>query len=160
MVRTLERETRKQAHLVKKAHLCEQQLRFVLSALKDLFADENFVTLSKPREIAFHSGFHGQRAERTWRARLNILADLGFIGLQEGPSGPASYALIYNPYKVIQEHHARRTSGLRTDKYHALLDRALEIGDESLSPPTPTSQEKPPASAESAVPAFASILPK
>ena len=122
--------------------------------------DENFVTLSKPREIAFHSGFHGQRAERTWRARLNILADLGFIGLQEGPSGPASYALIYNPYKVIQEHHARRTSGLRTDKYHALLDRALEIGDESLSPPTPTSQEKPPASAESAVPAFASILPK
>jgi hypothetical protein len=40
--------------------------------------DENFVTLSKPREIAFHSGFFGQRAERTWRARLKILSDLHF----------------------------------------------------------------------------------
>jgi hypothetical protein len=96
--------------------------------------DENFVTLSKPREIAFHSGFHGQRAERTWRARLNILAELGFISLREGPSGPASYALIYNPYKVIQDHYERRTSGLRADKYNGLMDRAIEIGDESLSP--------------------------
>ena len=96
--------------------------------------DENFVTLSKPREIAFHSGFTGQRAERTWRARLSILANLGFIALREGPSGPASYALIQNPYKVIQDHHERKTPGLRQDKYNALLDRALEIGDASLSP--------------------------
>src|SRR5207302_3113672 len=61
--------------------------------------DENFVTLSKPREIAFHSGFDGQRGERTWRGRLTLLAKLSFIDLKEGPSGPASYALIYNPYK-------------------------------------------------------------
>ncbi len=32
--------------------------------------DECFVTLSKAREIAFHSGFTGQRAERTWRGRM------------------------------------------------------------------------------------------
>src|SRR4051794_4680102 len=31
--------------------------------------DEGFVTLSKPREIAFHAGFDGQRGERTWRAK-------------------------------------------------------------------------------------------
>ncbi|HXW26927.1 MAG TPA: hypothetical protein VEK73_19450 [Xanthobacteraceae bacterium] len=96
--------------------------------------DENFATLSKPREIAFHSGFSGQRAERTWRSRLKILADLGFVSLQEGPSGPASYALILNPYKVIQFHHESKASGLRQDKYNALMERALEIGDESLSP--------------------------
>jgi hypothetical protein len=99
--------------------------------------DESFITLSKPREIAFHSGFYGQRAERTWRARLKILADLNFISLREGPSGPASYALIYNPYKVIQWHHHEKHDGLREDKYNALMDRALEIGDESLSPPPP-----------------------
>jgi hypothetical protein len=97
--------------------------------------DENFVTLSKPREMAFHSGFYGQRAERTWRARLSLLENLGFISLREGPSGPASYALIYNPYKVIQTHHARRNPGLREDKYNALIERAIEIGDNSLSPP-------------------------
>jgi hypothetical protein len=96
--------------------------------------DENFATLSKPREIAFHSGFTGQRAERTWRGRLTILAELSFIMLSEGPSGPASYALILNPYKIIQQHHRQKTLGLRVDKFNALMERAAEIGDESLSP--------------------------
>ncbi len=45
LVRTLQRETRKQELLVKKAHLCEQQLRFISSAVKQLRADEHFVTL-------------------------------------------------------------------------------------------------------------------
>ncbi len=64
--------------------------------------DECFVTLSKPREMAFHAGFVGQRAERTWRGRMKIFADLGFIDLQPGPSGAMSYALILNPYLVIR----------------------------------------------------------
>lgn len=100
--------------------------------------DENFVVLSKPREMAFHAGFDGQRAERTWRGRLQILDELHFIALAEGPSGPASYALIYNPYKVIEWHHQQGTGGLRKDKYHALLERAAEIGDESLMPKQPS----------------------
>jgi hypothetical protein len=97
--------------------------------------DECFVTLSKAREIAFHAGFSTQRAERTWKARLKILHDLGFIDLKSGPSGPASYALILNPYRVIQRHHEQETTGLREDKYNALVARAIEIGDESLTPP-------------------------
>jgi hypothetical protein len=52
--------------------------------------DEGFVTLSKPREMAFHAGFTGQRGERTWRARIKILADLGFIDVRPGASGPMS----------------------------------------------------------------------
>jgi len=100
--------------------------------------DEGFVTLSKPREMAFHAGFDGQRAERTWKARLQILADLHFISLKEGPSGPASYALLLNPYKVIKWHYEMKRPGLRHDKYNALLERAIEIGDESMTPPEPT----------------------
>ena len=96
--------------------------------------DENFVVLSKPREMAFHAGFDGQRAERTWRGRLEILADLNFIGLKEGPSGPMSYALIWNPYKVIKDHHDKKAPGLRQDKYNALLERMSEIGDASITP--------------------------
>jgi hypothetical protein len=97
--------------------------------------DENFVVLSKPSSTAFGSGFSGQRAERTWRNRLNLLTSLKFIDLKGGPSGPASYALIYNPYKVIEWHHGHGTLGLRADKYNALMERALEVGDESLAPP-------------------------
>jgi hypothetical protein len=99
--------------------------------------DEVFVVLSKPQNTAFHSGFTGQRAERTWRARLKILAELHFIRLKDGPSGPASYALILNPYMVIAHHHEAKTVGLRQDKYHALVERAMEVGDESFAPPVP-----------------------
>ncbi len=108
--------------------------------------DESFVTLSKPREMAFHAGFDGQRAERTWRGRLEILAKLNFISLKEGPSGPASYALIWNPYKVIKDHFERKTPGLRQDKYNALLERAGEIGDDSFAPPDPAAEAPAPAS--------------
>jgi hypothetical protein len=96
--------------------------------------DEGFATLSKAREIAFHSGFSSERAERTWKSRLKILSDLEFIDLQGGASGAASYALILNPYKVIQRHHDRKTSGMREDKYNALVARAIELGDISLKP--------------------------
>jgi hypothetical protein len=104
--------------------------------------DECFVTLSKPREMAFHSGFAGQRAERTWRGRMKILAALGFIDLQEGPSGPLSYALIYNPYLVIRRLYGTNP-GVRTDKFNALVERAGEIGASDFdlrdpwAPPSP-----------------------
>jgi hypothetical protein len=97
--------------------------------------DEAFVTLSKPREMSFHSGFSTQRAERTWKQRLGILAELGFINLKGGASGPASYALILNPYHVIRRRHEEKTPGLREDKYTALVARAIEIGDKSFAPP-------------------------
>ncbi|MGA8497638.1 MAG: hypothetical protein WB764_19280 [Xanthobacteraceae bacterium] len=112
--------------------------------------DENFVVLSKPQNTAFHAGFAGQRAERTWRGRLTILKKLNFIDLKEGPSGPASYALLFNPYKVIEWHHIHKTPGLREDKWNALVERAGEVGDESLTPPEP-----PPAPVAAATPAAA-----
>jgi len=101
--------------------------------------DEAFVTLSKPREMAFHAGFTGQRGERTWKGRLKILADLGFISLKEGPSGAMSYALIHNPYLVVRRLREKKHPGLREDKLNALLDRAIEIGAEDFDLPDPMS---------------------
>ena len=109
--------------------------------------DEVFVVLAKPQPTAFHSGFSGQRAERTWRTRLKLLEELKFILLKEGSSGPSSYALILNPYKVIDYHHQQKHPGLREDKWNALIERMSEIGDESLAPPAP-----PPATAPTAAP--------
>jgi hypothetical protein len=106
--------------------------------------DESFVTLSKPREMAFHSGFTGQRAERMWKDRLKILRDLGFIMLEQGPSGPFSYALLLNPYRVIKKLYEDGNPGVRVDKYNALSERAIEIDDESLAnPPIPAAPLPP-----------------
>jgi hypothetical protein len=105
--------------------------------------DEGFVTLAKPREMAFHAGFTSQRAERTWKQKLDVLAELKFIDLKSGPSGPHSYALFWNPYSVIHWHHERKSPGLREDKFNALVARALEIGDRTFAQPAP---EKAPSS--------------
>lgn len=51
LVRALRRETHKQEVLVKKARLCEQQLRFVLSALRDLMKNQQFVALLRAEKL-------------------------------------------------------------------------------------------------------------
>lgn len=45
LVRTYQRETQRQAILVKKARLCDERLLFIVNALKNLLADEHFRTL-------------------------------------------------------------------------------------------------------------------
>lgn len=95
--------------------------------------DNSFAVLSKPKEMAFHAGADGQRGERTWKERIQALAKLGFIGLAEGPSGPLSYAILYNPFKVIKYHHEQGTKGLSKAKYSSLLERTLEVGANDLN---------------------------
>jgi hypothetical protein len=94
--------------------------------------DECLVTLSKQEELAFHSGFTGQRAVSTWRDRLRALAEFGFIETKPGPSGELSYALILNPYLVIKRHHGRKHSGITEAAYNALQQRAIDIGADDL----------------------------
>lgn len=51
LVRTLRKETQKQELLVKKSRHCEQQLCFVLTALKDLMKNDHFVTLLRAEKL-------------------------------------------------------------------------------------------------------------
>lgn len=103
--------------------------------------DDCMIVLNKHKEMAFHAGFSGQRAERTWRERLKILENLGFIRLMSGPSGTESYALIMNPYHVIQAHHGKGT-GLTNEKYNTLLARVSEIGATDLDAKEDAKNEK------------------
>jgi hypothetical protein len=104
--------------------------------------DECFLNL-KPREMAFHAGFSGQRAEQTWAERMKILEKLEFIKTQPGPEGELSFAVVLNPYKVIKRHFKMKAPGLDVAAYHALIQRANEIGAKDLDdPPAP----EPPAS--------------
>ena len=45
MVRAYKKETKRQRTMIKKSDLTESRLMFLVSALKDLFGDENFITL-------------------------------------------------------------------------------------------------------------------
>lgn len=87
--------------------------------------DEQFLTLNRPEEMAFHAGFEGQRALRTWRDRVQRLANLGFIGLMPGPLGDLSYAVFYNPYHVTKRAYV--AGKVQERKWHALVVRANEV---------------------------------
>lgn len=88
--------------------------------------EEQFLTLNRPEEMAFHAGFEGQRALRTWKDRAQRLANLGFIGLKSGPLGDLSYAIFYNPYHIIKQAFIR--GEFQERKWQALIIRANEIG--------------------------------
>lgn len=90
--------------------------------------DEMFTSLAHKESIAFHSGFTGQRAVRTWTERMKLLQKLGFIDIKPGASGALTYALIWNPYHVIQRLWEQKAPGLTESKYNALIDRSGEIG--------------------------------
>ena len=94
--------------------------------------DEMYVSLSKSKEMAFHSGFTGQRAERTWAEKIRRLDELGFISIKSGQAGPLSHALIFNPYHVIKKLYAAGHPGITNDRYNALMERAIEIGADDL----------------------------
>ena len=92
--------------------------------------DDSFVVANKPREMAFFSGFTGERAERTWASRMRILKELGFIDIAEGPNGLISYVLIYDPYQVVRGHFEK--GGIDGRTYNTLKARMIEIGAEDL----------------------------
>ena len=94
--------------------------------------DECMVVLNKPYEMAFSSGFSGQRALQTWQLRVKKLQQLGFILVEPGPSGPLSYALILSPYKVIAR--LRAEGQVPNALYNALLSRITEVGARDFEP--------------------------
>jgi hypothetical protein len=95
--------------------------------------DEGFVTLAdKQQTMAFSSGFSGQRAQQTWKNRIEILNKQGFIRLASGPAGPFSHALILNPYHVVKKLRARVKGHVPEDLWNALLARASEIGADDI----------------------------
>lgn len=105
--------------------------------------DECFVILNKQPEMAFHSGFSGQRAVQTWSERIKVLDKLGFIKVASGPNGPLSYVLILNPYNVVQKICKTKPDFIREDLLNALHERAIEIGATDLEDAPATPEPKP-----------------
>jgi hypothetical protein len=96
--------------------------------------DNGFVQHIRPDEMAYASGFGGQRGEHTWIGRMKKLQELNFIDLKAGKAGPMTYALIYNPHLALQWHHSQKTPGLTEASYSALIERALDVGALDMFP--------------------------
>lgn len=88
--------------------------------------DQGFVTIDNPRELAFESGFAAQRAEATWRNRMNQLKELGFIRCEPGISGEFHNVLVLNPHLVIRDLH--KMGRISRDLFNTLYVRAQKVG--------------------------------
>lgn len=69
LVRTYEREVQRQRQVVRKAELTQQRLLFVVSALRQLLADENFVNLLRAEHLETLPAY---LAERVWSGRGGV----------------------------------------------------------------------------------------
>ena len=105
--------------------------------------DDSFVIANKDREMAYFSGFSGERAVRTWTMRMRTLKDLGFIDIKSGPNGPISYVLIFNPYLVVR--HLYEAGQINETFFNSLAQRMIEIGAHDLSDPPAEEEAKPPS---------------
>ena len=79
LVRTYRQEVERQTLLIKKAKLCEDRLIFIVSALRQLFEDENFVTLlraesidSLPKYIADQIKIRGKAPDHEQKSRAGV----------------------------------------------------------------------------------------
>ncbi|MCY1300662.1 hypothetical protein D9M70_502390 [compost metagenome] len=63
LVRTYEHEVERQKSMVRKAEFTQQRLLFVVGALRQLFADENFINLLRAEGLASLPKY---LAERVW----------------------------------------------------------------------------------------------
>ncbi|WP_209010652.1 hypothetical protein [Labrenzia sp. PHM005] len=125
--------------------------------------DEMYVPLNNPDVHAFHAGFTGQRAKRTWVQRIESLAELGFIYTAGGTSGKHAHAVIVNPHLALKRLKDKGQPGLTTDKYNALVERGIEVGakdvDADMPEPPPVPPIKPVAK-KTAAATFAQISTK
>ena len=112
--------------------------------------DEMYISLANPNELAFHSGFTGQRAVRTWRARMKALEELGFIKVASGVSGDLSHAVILNPHFAIRRLYEAKTPGLTQAAYNTLVERAFAISAEDMEVELPEDREEESSEEESA----------
>ena len=88
------------------------------------------VALASEKQMAFESGFTGERAVDTWRKRMRHLKKLGFIDYKPGTDHEFQWVLVLNPHHVIL-----RLGDKVQERYRAAWrDRAIEVGAKDLGP--------------------------
>lgn len=92
--------------------------------------DHSVVTIQNNSELAFESGFSGQRAESTWAGRMKKLEELGFIKIGASEINPFHYILILNPYLVAKRLFYERK--ITKSIFLSLQLRADQIGADDL----------------------------
>ena len=91
--------------------------------------DDSFVDVNDEEAFAYSSGYATPgRNVRSWRERIEILQELGFISVQPNGSRKYGYILLHHPHRVVLALRAQGKVG--SAWWGAFSKRASEIGAE------------------------------
>jgi hypothetical protein len=88
--------------------------------------DDYVVEVRDEYEAAYSSGYEGQRAIRTWRERVSVLDNLGFVRTKKAPHGSYRYILVLDPHKVVENLYNKKK--ISDEEWLALRALLLSIG--------------------------------
>lgn len=94
--------------------------------LWSLSFDDYVIEIRDESEAAYHAGYTGQRAIRTWRERIDVLEEFGFVRVQKGPNGTYNYILLLEPHVVVEE--LRKGKLVDDNDYNAFRTQLINIG--------------------------------
>lgn len=95
--------------------------------------DEGFIDMEDEADHAFAAGFTTARGIRTWRERMKVLADLGFIRVKPNGTRKYGYVLLVHPHDVVES--LRKAGGVPEGWYNTYVDRVGRIGARIGKPP-------------------------
>ena len=105
---------------------------------------EGVIEMVTEEEHAYASGYSGNRATRTWRDRMKILEETGFIKVKARGGLKYGFVLLVHPTLVVQK---LREEGKVSDEWWvSYRTRQLETGErqyESFFESEPSSAEPP-----------------
>ena len=92
---------------------------------------EGVVELTHEADHAYASGYTGNRAVRTWRDRMRLLEDLGFVRIMSKLGRRFGYALLLHPSLVVARvrEEGKIDEGWMRDWWIAYRARQTETGE-------------------------------
>jgi len=91
--------------------------------------DEGFVEIVDEEAHAFACGYETPgRGVRSWRERMDVLEELGFIRVKPRGSRKHGYVLLIHPHKVVESLREKRPGEIPEGWYSSFLERMVAIG--------------------------------
>ncbi|MCW5713131.1 MAG: hypothetical protein KIT43_01265 [Bauldia sp.] len=92
--------------------------------------DDFVIEVRDEFELAFSAGYEGQRAVRSWRERIAVLTDAGFVKTYRAPHGAPRMIVVLDPHPVVAERNRRGL--VAAEDWLALQSLLVSIGSRPL----------------------------
>lgn len=93
--------------------------------------DSGVIRMTHEEDHAYAAGYWGPRGQRSWRERMSILKNTGFIKSRPLGNRKYGYVLIVHPVTVIE--HLRQKGRLPAGWWDTFRERQIEVKEPAFS---------------------------